>query len=57
MTQLAGKELNFQQLSKLVELHYSYKQSDPLTDNYMPKVISDHTENVKVYINLVFSFS
>ena len=57
MTQLAGKELNFQQISKLIELHYPYKQSDPPTDNCMPKVISDHTENVKVYINVAFSFS
>ena len=26
MTQLAGKQLNFQQLSKLIELVYSYKK-------------------------------
>ena len=47
MTQLAGKELDFQQLSKLIELHYSYKQSDPPTDNCMPKVISHHLKTLK----------
>ena len=54
----AGRErTKFSTNIKIIELHYPYKQSDPPTDNCMPKVISDHTENVKVYINVAFSFS
>ena len=33
------------------------QKSDPPADKCMPKVVSDHAEIVKVYINLVSSFS
>ena len=49
----AGRErTRFQQLSKLIELANSCEQSHPPADKCMPKAISDHTENIKVYINL-----
>ena len=57
VTQLAGKD-NFQQLPKLIKIHfynlasltYSYKESHPPAVKQLPKIISDHTKNVKLYI-------